>query len=66
MRISLELLEIRKLVDQLAETMVNLSDKELLKAFNASQNDIKEKQIDRYTETLEKQIDIAEKEFQPI
>ena len=63
MRISLELLEIRKLVDQLAEMMVNLSDKELLKAFNASQNVIKEKQIDRYTETLEKQIDIDEKEF---
>ena len=62
--ISLELLEIRKLVDELAETLVNLSDKELLKLCNANQdNEIKEKQADKYKEKLEKQLDIAEKEF---
>ena len=61
--IALELFEIRKLVDKLAETLVNLSDKELLKFFNASQDDLKENQVDRYKETLEKQLDIAEKEF---
>ena len=62
--IALELLEICKLVDNLAETLVNLSDKELLKFCNASQgNDIKEKHVDNYKETLEKQLDIAEKEF---
>ena len=62
--IALELLEIRKLVEKLAETLVNLSDKELLKLFNANQkDDLKENQIDRYEETLEKQLDIDEKEF---
>lgn len=58
-----ELKEIRKLIDQLAETVVNLSDKELLKSLNANQNGIKEKQVDSYKETLEKQLDIAKKEF---
>jgi hypothetical protein len=64
MVIALELLEIRKLLDRLAETLVNLSDKELLKSFNAIQDDdLKENQVDRFKETLEKQLDIAEKEF---
>jgi hypothetical protein len=62
--IALELLEIRKLVEKLAETLVNLSDKELLKLLNANQeDDLKENQIDRYEETLEKQLDIDKKEF---
>ena len=61
--IASELLEIRKLVDKLAETLVNLSDKELLKFCNAIQDDLKENQVDRYKEALEKQLDIAEKEF---
>ena len=61
--IALELLEIRKLIEELAETLVNLSDKELLKSLNASEKDLKENQVDNYRETLEKQVDIAEKEF---
>ena len=61
--IALELSEIRKLVEKLAETLVNLSDKDLLRFINANQEGIKEKQVDSYKETLEKQIDIAEKEF---
>ncbi len=61
--IALELYEIRKLIEELAETMVNLSDKELLRILNASQDDLKENQVDSYKETLEKQLDIAEKEF---
>lgn len=61
--IALELLEIRKLLEKLAETMVNLSDKELLKLFNTNREDLKEKQLDKYKETLEKQLDFAEKEF---
>ncbi len=61
--IALELLEIGKLVDKLAENLVNMSDKELLKFFNAFQDDVKENQVDKYKETLEKQLDVAEKEF---
>ncbi len=61
--IAVELFEIRKLVEELAEKLVNLSDKELLKIFNASLDYLKESQVDRYKETLDKQVDIAEKEF---
>ena len=59
-----ELLEIRKLLDELAETLVNLNDKELLKFCSANQDDdLKEKQVESYKEKLQKQIDITEKEF---
>jgi len=61
--IVLELYEIRKLIEKLAETIVNLSDKELLKNLKASQENLKEKQVDRYREKLEKQVGIVEKEF---
>ncbi len=59
--IALELLEIRKLVEKLAETLVNLSDKELLRLCNANQDIFKEKQLDSYEETLENQLDDIEK-----
>ena len=58
-----ELKEIRKLLDELAEKLVNLSDKELSRILNANQDDLKEKQVDSYKETLERQLYIAEKEF---
>jgi hypothetical protein len=64
-RIALELNEIRKLIEALTEKMVNLSDKELLRILNANQDALKEKHVDSYKEALEKQIDIAEKEFRP-
>jgi hypothetical protein len=58
-----ELKEIRKLINELAETLVNLSDKKLMESFNTIQNDLKENQVDSYKEKLEKQVDIVEKEF---
>ena len=61
--IARELHELRKLVEELAETLVNMSDKELLKSLDASQDDLKESKVLNYRESLEKQIDIAEKEF---
>ena len=61
--VALELLEIRKQVNELAEALVKISDKDLLKSFDASPEGVKEKQVDNYKETLEKQIDAAEKEF---
>ena len=61
--IAVELQEIRKLIEELTEKVVNLSDKELMKSFNASPEDLKENQVLNYKETLEKQLDIAEKEF---
>jgi len=61
--IALELLEISKLVDKLAETFVNLSDKELLKFFNAGKDDFRESQVGCFKEKLDEQLDIAEREF---
>jgi hypothetical protein len=61
--IALELMEIRKLIEEVAEKLVNLSDKKLMESFNATENDLKENKVLSYKETLEKQVDIAEKEF---
>jgi len=61
--VALELFEIRKLVNQLAETLANLSDKELLKVLNANQDDPKEYQVDSYKLKLEKQLDVVERDF---
>jgi preprotein translocase subunit SecA len=58
-----ELKEIRKLIEELAEKMVNLSDRELMKNFNADQTDLRENEVFRYREKLQKQLDSAEKEF---
>ncbi len=52
--IALELLEIRKLLDELAEKLVNLSDKELLKSLNSSQERLKENIVDSYRENAGK------------
>jgi hypothetical protein len=60
--IALELLELRKIVEKITETLVNASDKELMKILNAPQNPVKENQVESYKEKLEKQLDIAEKE----
>ncbi len=61
--IAVELKEIRKLLDELAEKFVNLSDKELMKSLNASPADLKENEADRYREKLDKQLYKAEKEL---
>jgi hypothetical protein len=61
--ITLELVELRKLLMQLAETMVKMSDKELLESLNANQEDIAERKVLNYREKLEKQIDVAESEL---
>jgi hypothetical protein len=61
--IAAELIELRKLIEELTELLVNVSDKKLMKLLNASQDDFKESKVLNYKEKLEKQIDIAEKEF---
>ena len=61
--IAMELFEIRKLIMELAETLVKISDKELLKILNSGQDDLKEKIVDNYKEKLDAKLDIAEKEF---
>jgi hypothetical protein len=61
--IAAELIELRKLIEELTESLVNVSDKKLMKMLDASQDDLKENKVLNYKEKLEKQIDIAEKEF---
>lgn len=61
--VALELLEIRKRLEQLSETMMKMSDKELLKAFNATDDYPTEKQVDRYQLAMQKQADKTEDEF---
>ena len=61
--IAAQLIELRKLIEELTESLVNVSDKNLLKMLNASQDDLKEHKVLNFKEKLEKQIDIAEKEF---
>lgn len=61
--IAAELIELRKLIEELTESLVNVSDKKLMKRLNASQDDLKENKVLNFKEKLEKQIDIAEKEF---
>jgi hypothetical protein len=62
--VTLELAKIRRLIDELAETLVNLSDKQLLRMLSASQAGIEENQVDRIKLSLEKQVDVADREFQ--
>ncbi len=61
--IAVELYELRKIVMELAETLVKMSDKDLLKNLNATQEGVEENKVLNYREKLEKQIDVAEKEF---
>jgi hypothetical protein len=61
--IAAELMELRKLIEELTESLVNISDKKLLKMLNESQDDFNENQVQNFKEKLEKQLDIAEKEF---
>jgi hypothetical protein len=58
-----ELLEIRKLIEELTEELVNLSDKQLMKSFNTNPKHLKESQVDSYKEMLERKLDIAKKEI---
>ena len=61
--IAAELIDLRKLIEELTESLVTVSDKKLLKMLNASQDDLEENKVLNFKEKLEKQIDIAEKEF---
>lgn len=58
-----ELIELRKLIEELTESLVKVSDKKLIQMLNASEDDLKENKVLNYKEKLEEKIDIAEKEF---
>ena len=61
--IAAELIELRKLIEELTESLVKVSDKKLMQLLNASEDGLKENKVLNYKEKLEEQIDFAEKEF---
>ncbi len=48
---------------EIAEILVKMNDKELLMSFNANSEGIEENKVLNYKEKLEKQVDVAEREF---
>ena len=61
--IAVELSEIRKLIGELAEKLVNLSDKELMKSLTADEIGIREDEVQKCTLKLQGQLDKAEREL---
>jgi len=61
--LAVEIADIRKQLNQLAETLAKLNDKQFLKAFVDSKPDLNEEQVDRYQLSLQKQVDATEYEF---
>lgn len=61
--LAVEIVDIRKQLNQLAETLSKLNDKQFLKAFTYNKPDLTEKQVDNYQLSLQKQVDAAENEF---
>jgi hypothetical protein len=61
--LAVEIADIRKQLNQLAETLAKLNDKQFSKAFTDNKPDLTEKQVDNYQLSLQKQVDAAENEF---
>lgn len=61
--IALELSDIRRQINQLAEGLAKISDKNFLELFNAAKEDFTEKQLDNYELTLQKKADKVESDF---
>jgi hypothetical protein len=61
--IALELSEIRRQINQLAEGLAKISDKNFLETFNVEKEDFSEKQLDKYELGLLKKADKVESEF---
>jgi hypothetical protein len=61
--IAVELSEIRRLIGELAEKLAKLSDKELMKSFDADPLGVKEDEVEKCTLKLQGQLDSAEREL---
>ncbi len=61
--LALELADIRRQLDALAEAMVKINDKQFFRIFNVCREDFSENQLDNYKLALQKQSDAAENEF---
>ncbi len=58
-----ELAEIRRQLNELAETIVKMNDKKFYEGFNVSKEDFSEQQVDNYKLALLKKSDAVENEF---
>jgi hypothetical protein len=61
--LAVEIVEIRKQLNQLTETLAKLNDKQFLKAFTDNKPDVTEKKVDNYQLSLQKKVDAAKNEF---
>lgn len=61
--LALELTDIRRQLNELAQAIVMMNDKQFFKALNACKEDFTENQVDNYKLALQKKADAAEYEF---
>jgi hypothetical protein len=62
--LAIDIADLRKQINQLAEALAKMNDKQFREAFaQESKNDVTEKQIDNYQLALQKKMDAAESEL---
>jgi hypothetical protein len=61
--LALELIEIRRQLNELSQVIVMMNDKQFFKALNGCKEDFTENQVDTYKLALQKKADAAEYEF---
>jgi hypothetical protein len=62
--LALDIVDLRKKINELAEALAKMNDKQFKEAFaKETKEDLTEKQVDKYQLSLQKQVDNAENEF---
>jgi hypothetical protein len=62
--LALDIADLRKQINQLAEALAKMNDKQFREAFSQEDKiDVTEKQVDNYELALQKKMDAAESEF---
>lgn len=62
--LALDIADLRKKINELAEALAKMNDKQFKEAFTKeTKEDLTEKQVDKYQLSLQKQVDNAENEF---
>ncbi len=59
----MELIDIRRQLNEIAETIVKMNDKKFYEIFHVCKEDFSEQQVDNYQLALLKKSDAAENEF---
>jgi len=63
--LAIDIADLRKQINQLAEALAKMNDKQFKEAFAAEEKiDVTEKQVDNYQLSLQKKVDAAESELQ--